>query len=224
MRDLVYHYTCLHSLPAIVASGVLLPSKFDTELASGEPLLWATVDPNVDRTARPFVDEERLEAIRAGTSKLVRITLPARGFISWKTLRRRRLRQAEADGFDDIVLDGIQFAFEDYELSAACFGQHGVENTWRVRVPHRQPLALDPEIRSPIRKTDMTGFVYHYTDSECLSSIVASGVLLPTEYDRDLEADSDVDPEDETDDVKRGSIPDDVGDTDRAEVPEEGDD
>jgi hypothetical protein len=133
MRDLVYHYTCLHSLPAIVASGVLLPSKFDTELASGEPLLWATVDPNVDRTARPFVDEERLEAIRAGTSKLVRITLPARGFISWKTLRRRRLRQAEADGFDDIVLDGIQFAFEDYELSAACFGQHGVENTWRVR-------------------------------------------------------------------------------------------
>jgi hypothetical protein len=44
------------------------------------------------------------------------------------------------------------------------------------------------------------------------------------EYADDMSAEVDVDPEDVTDDVKRGSIPDDVGDTDRAEVPEEGDD
>lgn len=44
------------------------------------------------------------------------------------------------------------------------------------------------------------------------------------EYAGDATAELDVDPEDESDDVKRGSIPDDVGDTDRAEVPEEGQD
>jgi hypothetical protein len=198
----VYHYTCLHSLPAIVASGVLLPSIFDTELASGEPLLWATVDPNGDRTARPFVDDERWEALCAGASKLVRITLSSRGFISWKTLRRRRLRQAEADGFDDIVLDGIQFAFEGYELSAAWLGQLGVENTWRVRQdPNSEGLpirrALDIATKSitgnrwrSIPKSDrllgsltLTGVVYHFTDTLRLPWILAGGELQPSVTD-----------------------------------------
>jgi hypothetical protein len=44
------------------------------------------------------------------------------------------------------------------------------------------------------------------------------------EYSRDMIAELDVDPEDEPDDVKKGPILDDVGDTDRAEVPEEGED
>jgi hypothetical protein len=51
----------------------------------------------------------------------------------------------------------------------------------------------------------------------------AGAGLGPADEDPDLShdmiADMDVDPEDEPDDVRKGPIQDDVGDTDKAEVP-----
>jgi hypothetical protein len=148
----------------------LLPTEYDRDLVSLDPLLWATVDPNGDRTANVLACRSRREAVRNGATKLVRITLPARGFLTWKGLKRRRLRLAQeqqANGFD-IDPDDVHEEFTAYEFSAYLFGQYATE-TWRVHpcpfpfygVPIRRALAIEawsgncwrsnPEIRSPIR-------------------------------------------------------------------------
>lgn len=79
---LVFHFTDTTRLPWIVETGELRPDK---NRIGGLPvdLLWATTDPNGDKTSSALMGAAKT-AYRQGFTQLVRITLPATEFRPWR--------------------------------------------------------------------------------------------------------------------------------------------
>jgi hypothetical protein len=92
MTSVVYHFTTTLQLPWIVESGELRP--YPKDLVVGVcSYLWATVatTPGVgDRTARAALLSVSLKkAWREDQFRLVRFTLPAKSFLTWREVVRR---------------------------------------------------------------------------------------------------------------------------------------
>jgi hypothetical protein len=87
-REVVYHFTDTARLPWILKSGELEVEKNRVGNFPDEGFLWATRDPRGARSAAAYWGNNG-RAYRNGDTMLVRFTLPAQDFESWRTVIAR---------------------------------------------------------------------------------------------------------------------------------------
>ena len=124
----VYHFTDTLHLPWIVESGELRPNLNRLKGIGDIEYLWATTNPDSDKTARALIKRSRsynAEDYEFQKIQVVRFTLPSAGFIPWRDIKRKSTWTKQQ--IEELEATDRKF-----------FGEHG-QVRWRCR---RKPLPL----------------------------------------------------------------------------------